>query len=129
MRVAKIVGQMDPFELIMKEFHGVFSDAVERPDEKLDNRSRIMLWMWGYQQKNDPSFKYMSEWVMNTAGNQMAKAPARSNEERGEVLLWGKAQIASMLLFVKETGRLSSLYEEMLAKQKGEEFNSDVTVE
>lgn len=67
---------------------------------------------------------------MNSQGNAMIRAPARTNDERGEILLWGKAQIASMILFVKEVGRLSLLYEDILEKQKGNDFNSDTnTVE
>lgn len=129
-RVAQVLAQMDPFEPLLKHFHGVFSGEFTRSEENLDERSALQLMMLGYRLKNDISFKYLTEWIMNSQGNAMIRAPARTNDERGEILLWGKAQIASMILFVKEVGRLSLLYEDILEKQKGNDFNSDTnTVE
>ena len=129
-RVAEVVFQIDPFEMVMKQYHGVFSQDYEHPEQRLDDRSKLQMMMWAYQQKTDPNFKYLTDWISNTQGNAMIRAPARSNEERGEVLMWGKAQIATMIFLVREIGRLSSLYEEILEKQKGNDgFNSSVSVE
>lgn len=126
-RVAEIVLALDPFEQITKKFRGSFSKNFERVEDELSEPGKIQMFMWGYQQANDPSFKRMVDWIANSAGNQMVRAPVRSIAEGGEVLIYGKAQIASMLLLAKEIQRLSSQYEEMMRKK--EDFNSETTVE
>ena len=128
-RVADALMRMDPFEPVMKKFHGIFGRDFEHPEERLDQKGQLLMKTLGYQLRDDPSFRFLTEWVMNTQGNAMLKLSTRTNEERGEVLLWGKAQISAMILFVKEVGRLASLYEELLAKQKEGDFTSDNTVE
>lgn len=128
-RVAEAISKIDPMELFMKQHQSIFSEQFERMEDKLDARGQLGMMMWGYQQSKDPYFKYATEWVMNTAGNEMLRLPARSNEERGEILMWGKAQISNMLLFIKEVGRLSLAYEDRLERNKGETFNKDLTVE
>ena len=129
-RVADIILQMDPYSPLMKKFNGAFSGKFNHPEDKLDARSQLLLKTLGYQLRDDPSFKYLTEWVMNTEGNAMLRAPARTNEERGEILMWGKAQISAITLFVEELGRLGSLYEELLESQKKEVgFNSENPVE
>ncbi len=112
-RVALTMSRMDPFEPLMKEFHGVFSEEYEHPEEKLDARGQLLMKMLGYQLRDDPSFKYLIDWIMNTQGNAAFKAPTRTNEERGEVLMYGKAQISTSILLKRELKRLASLYEEM----------------
>ncbi len=128
-RVAAAMNEMDPFEPLMKEFHGIFSQDWTHPEDKLNEQGQLTMKMWAYGQSSDPHFKHLTEWIMNTQGNAMLKAPARTNDERGEILMWGKAQISSMVLFVKEIGRLSSLYQEILDKGKDPNFESDLTVE
>lgn len=120
-RVAKIISEMDTFEPLMKEFHGVFGKEWEHPEEKLDDRSKTTMLMWAYGQSHDPHFKHITDWVMNTQGNETLKrAPVTA-----ERVLYGRAQISTMILFVKEVGRLSLLYEEMMEKNKPENFTSE----
>jgi hypothetical protein len=126
-RVAKIISSMDPFEPLYKKFNGIFSEEFTRPEEKLDERSQILIKTLGYQLHNDQSFKYLTSWIMNSQINSMFKSPTRTNEERGEVLMWGKAQIASVLLLLKEIERLSSKYEEMLNKE--DTFDKNIIIE
>lgn len=123
MRVAQTILKMDPFEPILKEFHGVFSERFEKVEENLSTRDQIQMAMWAWGQGKDPFMDRMIKWVMDTAGNEMIKSPARTNEDRAQILMWGKAQIANMVLFRKEIGRLSVLYEEILKERNGKEFD------
>lgn len=122
-RVAQTLAKMDPFEPLFKEFHGIFSEEFERPEEKLDTRSTLSLTMWAYQQSTDPSFKFLTNWVMNTQGNETLKRAAVTPER----ILYGRAQISSTLLFINEIKRLGALYEDML--KKDQPFDGVVTVE
>jgi len=124
-RFAEYISKMDPFEPLLKKFHGVFSEEYERVEDKLDARGRLMMMMWGYQQRNDPAFKYMTEWVMNTQGN----ATIKRGNPTAETILYGRAQISNMILFVREVNRLGSLYDERLAEDRGDSFDSSIPVE
>lgn len=124
-KYAHLVLSMDPFEPVMKQFHGIFSDEYEHVEENLDVKSRFMLISLGYQLRDDPSFKHLAQWVMNTQGNQTLKRSPVTTE----TLIYGRAQISSMLSFVKEIGRLASLYEEEIDKDKKNEFDSNLSVE
>lgn len=123
-RVAEIMSKMDPFEPLLKEFHGVFGEEFERVEEKLDARSSLLIETWGYQQRDDPSFKFMCDWIMNSQGNETLKRAPVSTER----LLYGRAQIAGIVLLKNEVKRLASLYEERLRRGK-EDFNHDLTAE
>lgn len=124
-RTALIISKMDPFEPLLREFHGVFSEEFDHPEENLDERDRIGMMMWGYQQKNDRFFKYMTDWIMNTQGNEtLKKAPVTTDR-----ILYGRAQLSTMILFKKEIGRLSSLYEDELAKRHPEGFDENLPIE
>lgn len=124
-RVAEVILNIDPFDILRKEFHGIFSEEFEHPEEKLDERSKLGMMMWAYQQKHDPHFKHMVDWIMNSAGNETLKrAPITTDRVQ-----YGRAQISTMVLYRKEIGRLSSLYEEILEKNKPQGFDSTVTVE
>lgn len=122
-RVARIISSMDPFEPVLKLFHGVFSEEYERPEDPLDVRSQYNLKMWAHQVYKDPSFKYITDWIMNTFGNETLKRGPIS-KERTE---YGRAQISTMLLFKMEVKRLSNLYEESI--KPDEPFDKNVTVE
>lgn len=124
-RVANVMLSVDPFEALMKRFHGVFSKEYQRAEEQLDDRSQLQMMMWGSQQCRDPSFKYMTEWVMNMQANETLKR-APVTEER---ILYGRAQVSCMLLFVKEVERLGLLYDDYLQKQKNPDFNSELSTE
>lgn len=123
-RVARILDEMDPFEPLLKKFQGVFSKEYQHPEDKLDERSQILMTTWGYQQRDDPSFKYMMEWVMNTQANETIKRGPVTVER----MLYCRAQIASMILFKQEVDRLALKYEELLNKGK-EGFDKDLSVE
>lgn len=124
-RYAEYVAKMDPFEMILKKYNGIFSEEFEHPEERLDAPGRFRMMMWGYQQKTDPAFKHMIEWIMNSAGNETMKRAPISNERTQ----YGRAQIANMVLLRDEVGRLASLYEEELEKHKPQDFDTGVAVE
>lgn len=124
-RVAVIVSKMDPFEPLMKQFHGIFSEEFERPEENLDAAGQLRMAMWGYQQSTDPAFRHLTDWIMNSQGNETLKRAPVTVERT----LYGRAQISGMILFVKEVKRLSAIYEDMLAKQKIEVFDETLAVE
>ncbi len=108
LRVAKILANMDPLEPVLKMFHGVFSEEYERPEDRLDDRSKMNLMMWAHQMYKDPSFKYVTDWICNTFGNEtMKRAPISAERTQ-----YGRAQISTMILFRKEIKRLSNLFEE-----------------
>src|SRR5664279_750227 len=70
-RVAKVLTERDPFEPLLQNFKGTFSDEYERPEEPLNAQGEIAMKLWGYQQTHDPSFKHVTDWIMNKAGNQL----------------------------------------------------------
>lgn len=118
-RVAKVLSQMDIIDVLLKDFHGVFSNEFARPEEKLDGQSHLQMLMWAYQQNNDICFKYLYEWVVDSTGNEMVK---RAPTEK-EYSIYGRAQISTMILWKREVGRLAGLYEEWLEKNKAPEFD------
>lgn len=124
-RVAQALAQMDPFEPLMREYGSIFSDEYERMEEKLNPQSQMQLMMWGYRQKDDPSFKYFMDWCINT----YAQAAIKKGHPTPETILYGRAQISAPILMKKEVSRLALLYEDLLRKQKGEEFDADLSVE
>lgn len=124
-RVAQTISQMDPFEPLLREYKGVFSEEFEKPEQKLDSRGQMGLTMWAYQQKDDIHFKYLTEWIMNSAGNETIKRAPITNERTQ----YGRAQIANMVLLKREIGRLSSIYEEMLEKKNPQNFDETSTVD
>jgi len=123
-RLAKTLLDMDPFEPALKRFHGVFGEEFEHPEEKLDERGQMLLKTLGYQLKSDISFKYLTEWILNTQGNNTLRK-ARTDYE----LFYGRACIVNIELFVKEIGRLAGLYEEDMAKRGNTDFDQNLTIE
>lgn len=121
-RVAEIVAKHDPFEALLKNFEGTFSEDYERAEERLDAAGQMAMKLWGYQQAHDPSFKYVLDWIMNKAGNKLIQTGLPSVERQ----LFTRAQISTMLLLRKEARRLSMLYEELIGRE--EEFISDSLV-
>lgn len=122
-RIAKVLLDMDPFEPFMRKYHGVFSEQFEHPEDKLDAKGQLLMKSWGYQQRNDPSFKFMTEWMLNTQGNNTLRKAKIDHE-----WFFGRACIVSIELFVRETGRLAGLYEELIEKDKNQ-FDENLTVE
>jgi hypothetical protein len=124
-RVAQTLSKMNILDYLLKDFHGTFSTEYERPEDKLNERSSLSLKMFGYQQNKDPNFEYLSDWIMNSFGNETLKRGAVTSER----LLYGRAQISSMILWKKEIERLSLLYEDLLEKNKVQNFNKHSAVE
>lgn len=119
-RLAQAMLGIDPFEVLMKEFHGVFSEEYQRPEEGLNDQGRIQMLMFGYRTFEDPSFNHLINWMMNTQGNATLRAPHLNRDTALDVMLYGRAQISTGILLKKEVSRLASLYQEMIDKQKGE---------
>lgn len=123
-RVAEALLKVDPFELVLRDFHGVFSHDFEKMEEPLNDQSKLRLSMWAYQQKTDTEANFFSDWIMNTAGNALFKLTQPSMER----LSYYRAQIANEITRKKEIGRLSLYYEEIIKRKDGE-FDSGVGVE
>lgn len=124
-RVANILEKMDPFEPLLKEFHGIFNKEYEKPEDKLNEQSKVMLKMWGYQQRDDPSFKYITEFVINTQANETLKRAPVTPER----IMYGRAQISGMILFIREVERLGLLWDDELTKNKESRFDESLSVE
>ncbi len=124
-RVADVLAQMDPFEPLMRAMRGIFSSEFEHPEQKLDPKSWLGFTMWAYQQKNDPHFNFLMDWIIDTQAN----ATLKRGNPTPDAILYGRAQISAPILIKKEVSRLASVYEEYLRKQKGEEFDAELTVE
>lgn len=128
-RVAEIVSKMDPFEPLMKEFHGAFSEDYQRPEEQLNEPGKLQMYMFGHRWMQDPSFTYLCDWIMNQHGSMVFKAAHLNRDTALDIVLYAKAQISTMVLLRKELGRLSSLYQEVIQKNDNEAINSFNTVE
>lgn len=124
-RVAEIISKMDLFEPLMKKFNGTFSVEYEHVEDALNEQGKIGMYMWAWQQKGDPHFQRMVSWIMDKSGNSLMKL---GNPTELQVF-YKRAEIANMILYRKEVGRLASNYEELLAKNKGEDFDPNVGVE
>ena len=123
-RVADIVMKMDPFEPFLKKYNVIFSKEYPRPEDKLDSVSQLKMFMWAYGMYTDPSFRYLTSWIINTQGN----ATLRKGKTDPE-WFFGRSAIVTIGLFVDEVGRLASHYKEILAKAEGETFDETLTVE
>lgn len=124
-RVAQILLSMDPFEPLMQKYHGTFGPSYERPEDKLSKPGRTAMLMWGYAQKNDPSFEHFTQWILDTQGNAMVK----KGNPTPETILFSRAMIAGPLLMREEIKRLASLYEEMMDDDRQSDFDSSVALE
>jgi len=111
-RVAFIVSQLDPFEPLLKQFHGVFSEEFTSAEDNLSEPAQLALFMWAYTQKNDPYFKHLTSFLLNTQGNATIRQAQNDRE-----WFFGRAVISTLLLFIREVERLSSHYEDILAKR------------
>lgn len=124
-RVASVISKLDPFEPLMKEFRGIFSKEYAHPEDKLDAKGQLMMRMWGYQMADDPSFRYMMQWIIDGQGNETLKRAPVTPER----IMYGRAQISGMILFRNEVERLAEAYKDELEKNKTQEFISDVVAE
>lgn len=118
-RVALIVSNLDAIDLLMKDYNGVFSSDFTNPEDKLNDQGKLGMYMYGWQQKNDPYFEHMINFIMDSAGNQTMKGKIMSEEDLKKKMLYGRAQIANMILLRKQVGRLASVYEDILDKKRG----------
>lgn len=128
-RYARLVSEMDPFEPLFRKLSIVYSKEFTRPEEKLNSQGQLGMMMWAYQQKDDVHFNHLVDWIMNSHGNQAMNAKTDSKEALADRILYGRAQISSMILLRKEIGRLASGYEEVLSKLKGEDFDPSTSAE
>lgn len=124
-RFADLVMQMDPLEPLFRRLSIVYSKEYTRPEDKLDEKSRLSFIMWAWGQSKDPHFTFLIDWVMNSHGNESLKRAPVTNERT----LYGRAQISSMVLLRDEVGRLASLYEEQLEAMRQEKFDTATTVD
>ena len=123
-RVASTLSKMNILDYLLKDFHGTFSTEYERPEDKLTEKGKLTMMMWGNKTIQDPNFEYLIDWVMDTYANDMLRHAAVTPER----ILYGRAQIASASLIKKEVGRLSNLYLDLLEKNKVQ-FDSTKAVE
>lgn len=119
-RYAKMVADMDPLEPLFAKLSIVYSQEFTRPEEKLNEAGQIGFMMWAWQQRDDTYFNFLLDWITNSHGNETVKRAPITPER----VMYGRAQISSMVLLKKEVGRLASLYEEKLEKMRGDDFDS-----
>lgn len=122
-RVADILTKMDPFDPLLKKYNIIFSEDYTKPEDKLSDVSQLLLFSWAYGTVKDPSFNHLADWIRNTQGNATIKKANTDHQ-----LFFGRAMVASISLFVEEVRRLSSRYEDIMAK-KGKVFDSTLPVE
>lgn len=121
-RVANVLLQMNPFEPFLRKHNVVFSKEWKNPEDKLDEQSKIRMFMWAAGMVKDPSFRHMTDWIINTQGNNTLRKGTNEHE-----WFFGRAAIITMDLFVSEVGRLASRYNEML--KKGDDYDPHLAVE
>lgn len=122
-RVADALFKMDEFEPFLRKYHVIFSADWQRAEDRLDEASKMQLFMWAYGMERDPNFKYLTDWIINTQGNATITKAQTDSE-----WFYGRAAIATMRLFVREVGRLSSHYQEIM-ESRGQTFDEHLTVE
>lgn len=121
-RVAEILLKMDPLEPFLKDHNVIFSKEWQRPEDRLDDQSKLRLLSWAYSTVKDPSFIHITDFVRNTQGNNTLRKASNPRE-------WdfGRSAIITIDLFVKEIQRLSSRYEEIFSS-KEEYFDETSTI-
>lgn len=122
-RVATAVAKIDPFELMMEQYHGIFSKEYAHVEDPLDAHGQLSILSWAHQAHHSAGFKHLTQWIMNTQGNETLKKAVVTPDR----ILYGRAQISCMLLFVKEVQRLATAYDEMTKEVKG--FDSALAAE
>lgn len=123
LRVAAAVAKIDPFELMMEQYHGIFSKEYMHVEDPLDAHGQISIMAWAHNAQHSPGFKHLVDWIMNTQGNETLKKGAVTPER----ILYGRAQISGMLLFKQEVQRLATAYDEKTQEVKG--FDATIAAE
>lgn len=123
-RVAEVMIKMDPLEPLFRKYNVLFSKEYEHPEESLDERSKLSMYMWGFQQNKDPHFHRFANWIIDCYGNQLLKKSNPSPEN----LLYNRAQMSGMILAKAEIQRLSNIYEKIVTNRE-DEIDETVTVE
>lgn len=124
-RYAALAAELNPWDIVLQDFNGVFSVEYDRPEDALDGAQQMTLEQWAWMQAKAPHFNYLIEWIMNTNANQTLKRATNP----GNSILYCRALLAAMVLFRKEVRRLASKYEDRLKKDKVEDFSPAITVE
>lgn len=123
-KVAEVMSKMDPLEPLFKKYNVLFSKEYEHPEESLDERSRLSMFMWGFQQNKDPHFHRMANWIIDNYGNTLLK----EGNPTPDKILYNRAQMAGMILMKAEILRLSNIYENIITG-KDDEPDEGLTVE
>lgn len=111
-RVAEFISKMDPWEPLMRKYNVVFSEDYQHAEDKLNEQGRLGLFMWAHTQENDIHFKHVIDFLRNTQGNATLRKASHPDE-----WLYGRAAIATLTLLVREIGRLSSHYKDIMARR------------
>lgn len=122
-RVAELALKIDPIEIFLKKYNVVFSKEYPHPEDRLDAVSQLRMYMWAYGMVNEPSFKYLTNWIINTQGN----ATLRKGKTDAE-WFFGRSAVVTIGLFVDEVGRLASHYRDILNRSQ-ETFDENLPVE
>lgn len=129
-RVAEHIARLDPLEMVMREHHAIFSSTFERVEERLNDQGQHGMMAWAWAQSRDQHFERMLDWIIDSQANEtFIHTPTSVGVTADRLLLYGKAQVLSVLLLKKEVGRLASLYQEKLDRDKNGDFNNELTVE
>lgn len=118
-RVAVTLSKMNILDYLLKDFHGTFSTEYERPEDRLNVGGQLSMKMWAFSQNRDPNFEYLSAWIADHFANDMLRHAAVTPDR----ILYGRAQIAFTELWRREIKRLSLLYEDLLEKNKIQNFD------
>lgn len=124
-RVAAVLSQMDPFEPLMRQFTGIFSEEYTKPEDGLNDRDRLALLALADYLHDNPSLIYLVAWIMNTQGNETLKRAPVTTER----IMYGRAQISGMVLFKREIARLAQLYADERDKLTGDDFDPSQPLE
>lgn len=123
-RVATILAKMDPFEPLLRKYNLVFSQEYDHPEDRLDEQSQLRMFMWAHGIEEDPSFRFLTDWIRNTQGNATVRKSSTDQQ-----WFFGRAMVASISLFVDEVSRLSSRYKDILAERDGQGFDPHLPTE
>lgn len=123
-RVATILSKMDPFEPLLRKYNIIFSEEYLHPEDRLDDRSQLQMFMWAWGIESDPSYKYLIDWIRNTQGNATVRKSSTDQQ-----WFFGRAMVASISLFATEVSRLSSRYKDILAERDGQSFDKNLPID
>lgn len=122
-RVAKTLLAMDPMEMLLDKYKGVFWKEWERVEDPLDDVGKFGMQQWGYGLRHDPYFLRLVQWICDKQGNQAIK-----RDRSPDQIFFSRAILAATLLFQEEVDRLGNAYEDMMRKNRESGFDQHLTV-